>query len=117
MNDNFENPALDLGEYPNTPGHRGVETSVSAADDLAPHLGRLQLMVKGAILDAGEHGLTADECSDVLQLDRWTVQPRTSELKVKGIIKDSGLRRRNRTGKAAIVWIDAKLPAVERKAA
>ena len=91
--------------YPNAPGHRNVETSVAAADALAPKLGRLQQMAKSAICDAGTQGLTADELSARLDMDRWSIQPRTSELKRKGLIRDSGQRRRNATGKLAIVWI------------
>jgi hypothetical protein len=96
---------LNEAQYPNAAGHRGVETSAAAAADINPRLGRLQSMVKGAIAGAGENGLTADECCDVLDLNRWTVQPRTSELREKRLIGDSGKRRRNKTGKAAIVWV------------
>ena len=52
-------------------------------------------------------GLTADELSARLEMDRWSIQPRTSELKRKGLIRDSGQRRPNRTGKQAIVWVAA----------
>jgi len=38
-------------------------------------------------------------------MDRWSIQPRTSELKRKGLIMDSGQRRPNCTGKLAIVWV------------
>src|SRR3546814_1329271 len=48
-----------MGTYPDAPGHRNVETSIAAADALAPKLGRLQRMAEGAIRDAGAHGLTA----------------------------------------------------------
>ena len=50
-----------MSTYPDKPGHRNVETSIAAADAIAPKLGRLQSMAKGAIRDAGAHGLTADE--------------------------------------------------------
>jgi hypothetical protein len=40
-------------------------------------------------------------------MDRWSIQPRTTELKRKGLIRDSGQRRPNSTGKQAIVWIAA----------
>lgn len=93
--------------YPDSPGHRGVDTSVAAAADLAPKLGPLQRMVLAAIRDAGWLGLTADELCDRLKLERWTVQPRTSELRRKGLIRDSGQRRRNASGKQAIVWAAA----------
>ena len=93
--------------YPNAPGHRNVETSIAAATALAPKLGRLQRMAEAAIRDAGAHGLTADELAERLGLDRWSIQPRTSELKRKGLIRDSGRRRLNASGKMAIVWIAA----------
>ena len=91
--------------YPDTPGHRNVETSIAAADALAPKFGRLQRMAKSAIRDAGTQGLAADELAARLDMDRWSIQPRTSELKRKGLILDSGQRRPNVTGKLAIVWI------------
>ena len=99
-------------QYPDAPGHRDVETSVAAADALAPKLGRLQRMAEAAILDAGSNGLTTDELAARLNLDRWSIQPRTSELRRKGHIQDSGQRRTNATGKQAIVWIAAHSVAV-----
>lgn len=96
-----------MSVYPDAPGHRNVETSIAAAETLAPKLGRLQRLAQGAIRDAGPAGLTADELAAQLHMDRWSVQPRTSELKRKGLIRDSGQRRPNCTGKLAIVWIAA----------
>lgn len=96
-----------MSTYPDAPGHRNVETSVAAAEALAPKLGRLQRMAETTIRDAGTHGLTADELAARLAMDRWSIQPRTSELKRKGLISDSGQRRPNSTGKMAIVWIGA----------
>lgn len=93
--------------YPDSPGHRDVDTSVAAANALAPRLGRLQRMAQEAIRDNGSHGLTADELAARLGMDRWSIQPRTSELKRKGLIRDSGQRRLNATGKLAIVWVVA----------
>jgi hypothetical protein len=94
-----------MNAYPDAPGHRNVDTSIAAAEALAPKLGRLQRMAATAIRDAGLYGLTADELAARLDMDRWSIQPRTSELRRKGIIRDSGLRRPNATGKQAIVWI------------
>ncbi|PLK27100.1 hypothetical protein [Novosphingobium sp. TH158] len=96
-----------MSTYPNAPGHRKVETSKAAANALAPKLGRLQRMAEAAIRAAGSSGLTADELAARLEMDRWSIQPRTSELKCKGLIRDSGKRRPNCTGKAAIVWVAA----------
>ena len=94
-----------MSTYPDAPGHRNVDTSVAAAEALAPKLGRLQRMAETTIRDAGLGGLTADELAARLGMDRWSIQPRTTELKRKGIIRDSGQRRQNATGKQAIVWI------------
>jgi hypothetical protein len=90
--------------YPHYPGSRGVPTSDEAAEAIAPRIGRLQSLVFAAITKAGDGGLTADEVADTLQMDRWSVQPRTTELRLRDLIEDSGQRRRNRTGKRAIVW-------------
>lgn len=105
MADLFDN---ENERYPNVPGHRGIQTSVAAADAMRDKLGRLQTLVLGAIRGAGADGLTADECCDVLGLDRWTIQPRTSELRAKRLVGDSGRRRRNQSGKSAIVWVAAE---------
>lgn len=96
-----------MSTYPDAPGHRDVDTSVAAAAAMAPKLGRLQRMAQAAIRDAGARGLTADELAARLEMDRWSIQPRTSELRLKGHIRDSGQRRPNITGKLAIVWIAA----------
>lgn len=91
-------------QYPDSPGHRGVDTSIEAAEKFTPKVGRLQKMTLDAIAARGAFGLTADECAQLIGLDRWSIQPRTSELRRKGLIVDSGLRRKNETGKRAIVW-------------
>ncbi len=91
--------------YPNAPGHRNVETSMDAADALVAKLGRLQQRVRTAIRNAGRSGLTAEELAAVLQESIRAVQPRTSELQRKGLIRDGGDRRFNSTGRRAIVWV------------
>ena len=79
--------------YPDAPGHRGVETSIEAADAIAPKVGPLQRMTLEAIASRGALGCTADEVSDLLGLDHRSTQPRCTELKLKGLVVDSGLRR------------------------
>ena len=96
--------------YPDAPGVRkgSPSTSQEAATAMAPQLGRLQKLTLAAIRDAGLDGLTADELAARLEMERWTVQPRTSELKAKGLIADSGNRRKNDNGKRAVVWIGSE---------
>jgi hypothetical protein len=101
--------------YPHAPGHRNVETSVAAADAVAPKLGRLQRMAEAAIREAGQRGLTADKLAARLSMDRWSIQPRTSELARRGLIQDSGQRRLNATGRCAIVWIALPCPDARRE--
>jgi hypothetical protein len=91
-------------DYPDTPGHRGVDTSIEAADAIAPHSGRLERMVLFAIREVGDSGLTSEELADRLAIDFGSVQPRTSELRRKGLIEDRGARRPNRKGRRTIVW-------------
>ena len=92
-------------QYPQGPGHRGIDTSVSAFT--SPGLGYLQAKVFRAIAEAGTRGLTTNELADLLRIDRGSIQPRTSELRAKGRIRDSRQRRLNANGKKAIVWVAA----------
>jgi hypothetical protein len=91
--------------YPHSPGDRGIDTSIAAGESIRPVLGNLQRMVLAAVCDAGERGATTNELAARLDMGRDSVQPRTSELRRLGRIADSGRRRPNANGKAAIVWI------------
>jgi hypothetical protein len=96
-----------MSVYPDALGHRVVETSIAAAAAIAPKRGRLQQIALEAIREAGWLGLTADELAEKVGMDRLSIQPRTSELKRKGLIRDSEQRRPNATGKRAIAWVAA----------
>lgn len=91
--------------YPDMAGSKGsAETSADAAQ--AIDCARMQRLVLGAIRLAKGAGRTAEEVASVLNVPRVTAQPRTSELKAKGLIFDSGVRRTNRSsGKRAVVWV------------
>ena len=91
--------------YPDAPGHRGVDTSIEAAAVMVPKLGRLQDKTLQAIRLAGRAGVTAHEVCDRLEMERTSIQPRISELRHKGLIADSKMRRRNASGVSAIVWV------------
>ncbi len=93
------------GAYPNSPGHRGIDTSKEAAVAIAPKLGRLQSITLQAIRLAANKGATAHELCDLLGMDGTSIQPRISELRRMARIEDSGQRRRNISGVSAIVWI------------
>lgn len=93
-------------DYPDFPGFKWSDTSREAAEAIAPKLGRLQRMALNAIRARGVNGLTAEELADVLGVDRASIQPRSSELRRKGLVVDSGARRRNASsGRSAICWV------------
>ena len=91
--------------YPDMPGHRGVDTSIEAAEMVASIAGPLRRMVYRAVHESGARGLTTDEIAAALRMPRYSVQPRTTELKHDRRIRDSGRRRPNVSGCNAIVWV------------
>lgn len=91
--------------YPNKPGHRGIDTSIAAAEAFAPHLAYCQHVVHQVVEEAGAYGAIGDEIAEKLGWDRYAVRPRTSELKKKGLIVDSGRRRPGRSGRLTTVWV------------
>ena len=95
-------------QYPDSPGHRGVATSIEAADAIAPKVSRLQAVTLATIKAAGVIGRTTNEIAERLDCERDSIQPRTSELRARKLIADSGQRRRNANGKRAIVWVAAE---------
>lgn len=98
------------GAYPHQAWFKGeAETGREAAEAINPKLGRLQHMVLKEVKKRGRYGITPEECAAALELERVSVQPRLSELKAQGLVKDSGLRRVNpSSGKRAVVWVLAE---------
>lgn len=93
--------------YPAGAGRRRTDASALAASTVARGLGYLQAKVYRAIAEAGSGGLTTNELAEHLRIDRGSIQPRTSELRAQGRIRDSRQRRLNANGKKAIVWVAA----------
>lgn len=86
--------------YPNAAGFKEPTTSREAAESTdAP---RLRAMVEHAMRIFGP--MTADETAYKLALPILSVRPRLSELRRLGRIVSTGQRRKNRSGKSAIVW-------------
>jgi len=94
-----------MDSYPHIPGTKGTDTSIAAAEFMKDIAAPIQRAVMRVTIAAGSRGLTAHELSVSLGMERTTVQPRTSELRRLGKIKDSGQRRANPNGKKAIVWV------------
>jgi DNA-binding transcriptional ArsR family regulator len=88
--------------YPEKPGSKGPDgTSQSAANNLALQVNGMRRKVLEALRDQG--------CATVLELvertgmERYSVQPRVSELRAMGLVESSGERRKNPSGQGAAV--------------
>lgn len=89
-----------MTQYPNAPGWKESSTSREAAETV--DASTVRMAVQRAL---AQHGpLTTDECARLLNLSILTVRPRFSELRLQGIVDDTGQRRMNASGKRAIVW-------------
>lgn len=87
---------------------RDTDTSRAAAEAMAAEAPRLRELVLEEIRKAGRaRGLTADEAAHRLRRSVLAIRPRVTELSNAGLIRDSGSRRSNASGRGAIVWIAA----------
>lgn len=93
--------------YPAAPGFKDLDTSRLAADSVAGRAGLLRERCRGLVADAGDAGMTADEAAARLGETVLSVRPRFTELLRAELIKDSGQRRRNDSGRSAKVWVVA----------
>ena len=90
--------------YPHYPGAADRETSIAAAEAIAPKANTLKRQCLQAFAAGPASGLTADECAEVMEKSPFSIRPRVTELARIGAIEDSETRRTNLSGKTAIVW-------------
>jgi hypothetical protein len=83
----------------------GSATSKAAAESIEKDTNRLRKLVFEEIRDAGSCGLTCDEVEARLDLRHQTASARVRELALAGQIIDSELKRKTRSGRAAVVWV------------
>lgn len=91
----------DLFSYPSVPGWKRTDTSRAAASDIQQKAETIRGLVLRHLRD---YNMTTDEMAARLDLDKLSVRPRFSELREMGLISDTGRRRKNLSGKLAIVW-------------
>lgn len=93
----------DLFRYPHAPGAQDRDTSRAAAEGAS----RTAPVLRQMALDVLErsNGLTADEVAGRLGMSILSIRPRITELSRLNKVRDGGERRRNRSGKLAIVWV------------
>lgn len=87
--------------YPDSPGYKAPGPSQEAAEQVSEDAATL----RGKALDILKaSSLTADEVASRLDRNILSIRPRLSELRTKGLIRDTGERRTNISGKSATVW-------------
>lgn len=92
----------DLFSYPHAPGAQNRDTSRAAADQVAATAP--QLRARALHVLERSKGLTADQVAARLGESILSIRPRVTELARLGKVRDSGERRRNASGRSAIVW-------------
>lgn len=105
-----------MNNYPNSPGHRGIDTSITAAEITASKQMTRRQLVLEVIEAANQRGAIADEIARELEWAVYEVRPRTSELRRDGKIADSGRRRKAASGVNVIVWVATKREGEENSA-
>ena len=90
-----------MSNYPQAPGAKRDGTSQEAADAITDRAAPLRAAVRAALR---ADKLTADECAAVLGQSVLSIRPRVTELFKMGEIEDAGERRKNASGRNAIVW-------------
>lgn len=91
--------------YPHTAGFKEACTSADAAATIETS-GGAEILRHRALKAIGESifGMTADEIAQCLAVTVLACRPRISELRARGLIKDTGIRRKNISGVNAKVW-------------
>ena len=95
---------FDFDKYPHKAGHRGVRTSIASAQDINKQLSRLKKMVLLELSKVYPKGLTGSEIADKTKRNLLTIRPRTTELKILGLIIDTEETRKNDAGKPEIIY-------------
>ncbi len=91
-------------KYPDVPGFQNTDTSKQGAPS-KEEADTVREKVYSIYRNHSPYGLTADEAGWYLGIGPFTIRPRVTELKRQGRLTDSGVRRRNGSGKKAIVLI------------
>lgn len=91
--------------YPNRPGHvRHNDTSHAAARSMDNTAGSIRDRVYAAIKANGQIGVTSDYLEETMGRHQ-TISARVRELVLLGKIRDSGQRRKTRSGRSARVYV------------
>jgi predicted transcriptional regulator len=92
---------MSATSFPDSPGHSQDDTSIAAAESVEAFAPKLRDQV---LMFLRERPATVHECARALNEPVPSIQPRFSELRARGMIVDTGVRRLNDSGRNAIVW-------------
>ena len=104
---------FDFDKYPYKAGHRKVKTSVKSANDINKKLKRLQKVVLIELGKVYPEGLTGSEIANRTGYSILSIRPRTTELKLQGLIIDTEKTRKNEGGKSEIIYQLRSLYVIE----
>jgi len=98
------NPQLNLFSYPAQAGYKAPGPSREAAEAIEA-TGKAETLRQKvmALFQSGFTG-TAHEVADRLGENFMATSPRISELKLRGLLTETGERRKNPGGRLASVW-------------
>lgn len=88
--------------YPFRPGAQDRDTSEKAAVAIGKTAPILR--IRALVEITHSRGLTADEVADRMGKSILSIRPRVTELARMNLVEDSGIRRKNLSGRHAIVW-------------
>lgn len=92
---------MSLNKYPDSPGFQQQDTSYTAAESMNQSAPRLRQQCVQAL---ALRNMTADEVAKDVGASILSIRPRITELKREGLLHDTGERRKNSSGRNAIVW-------------
>jgi len=87
--------------------NNSTDTSAEAGASMNPHVGKLARECFDEIAAVWRNdgvGMTVDALEQTLNRSHQSVSARVNELRNKGWLVDSGIRRKTRSGRPAIVW-------------
>lgn len=84
-------------------GYQPVDTSLEAAIGVQPKAELIRTMILNFLRQTAK-SWTSEEIAHRLDIDYRSVQPRLSELRDKGVVRDSGTRRLSSRNRNIIAW-------------
>tara|TARA_R110002020_G_scaffold116250_2_gene266515 strand:- start:2356 stop:2757 length:402 start_codon:yes stop_codon:yes gene_type:complete len=95
---------MSKDKYPHQAGHRKVDTSIEVAEKVNKTLKRVAKIVLLELEKVYPKGLTGTEIANKCNRSILSVRPRTTELKLLGLIVDTEERRKNEWNNSEIVY-------------